>query len=205
MADGLKLSIQIKGLAELRARFAKLRTAISTKRELHRRYGLQALNWIDDNFRQEGKLSGAPWAKLSLNTIAAKRSSAILQDKGQLRQSFTAVPSTQDVRVGTDKFYAPFHEEGGKKWYIIRPRRAKALAFSVQRGTAGASRVSASFSSTTTRKTYRKGQTLAFAMEVRHPPLIKRKMLPTQTSQSLIAKLYKVTIQLMKEVGPEIK
>jgi hypothetical protein len=233
MADGLKLSIQIKGLAELRARFAKLRTAISTKRELHRRYGLQALNWIDDNFRQEGKLSGAPWAKLSPNTIVAKGSSAILQNKGPLRASFNAVPSTQDVRVGSPLTIAKYHEEGtglyGAKGtsYLIYPKRAKALAFqvanksfkggklkTVQFGVGGAigqiasertKTVEASFSSVGSRRTFKQGQTYTLASSVLHPGVQKRPMLPTPTTQSLLVKLYKVTLQLMKEVGPEIK
>ena len=200
---GLALTFQLRGLREIRQRFAALRTAMSSRRELHRRWGIQTLNWVDENFRSEGKLSGRPWAKLSENTIIGRRkkSSRILQDIGRLRQSFTSKPTTQDVRVGTDVFYAPYHEEGGTKWYDIRPVRARALAFPA----VGGQRTKASFSSITTRRTFRKGGSIAFAQFVRHPPLIKRKMLPTENNADLIARLIKTTINLMKEVGPEIK
>ena len=204
---GLKLTIQLKGLKEIRQKFTALRTALSSRRELHRRWGIQTLNWVDENFRTEGRLAGKPWAKLSPNTVAGRRkkSSRILQDAGRLRQSFTSKPTATETRVGTDVFYAPFHEEGGTRWYDIRPVNKKALAFPTAHGGQRVSKEVALESARTGGGRLRRGMDIAFSQFVRHPPLIQRKMLPTIDNPNLLARLIKSTIGLMKEVGPEIK
>lgn len=212
---GIALQIRLKGLKELQQAFGELRKTLKRRSELHRRLGIVTLNWIDDNFRQEGALSGKPWAKLAPSTIAAKGSSAILQDKGKLRQSFTSNPGPDSVAVGSALFYAEFHEKGGSGWYEIHPVRAKALAFvagpnfarfagTTKMGGAKkmrVSRVRASFSSVATRKTYKKGTDLVLAAFVNHPPLIQRKMLPEETNQDFMARLIKTAEGYLRQPG----
>lgn len=126
--------------------------------------GLRQLKWINDNFKSEGKLAGG-WHPLSPNTVAARRkgSSRILQDTGRLRQSFTSkLEGSSSVWVGTNVEYAGVHEHGGKSWYDIRPVRRKALAFMTVDG-------------------------MAFAKFVRHPPMPRRRMLPTEAEARRLA------------------
>ena len=224
---GLKIDFQIKGLPELLRKINRLQAQIAPsgaggKTELHRRYGIQALNWIDDNFRQSGTLTGKPWASLAKNTTASRRkaSKKPLLDSGLLRASFTSKPTAHNVRVGTPFFFAPYHEEGGKKWYDIEPKNAKLLAFQVDKGSAkqykttvrnsntgkervtfAAHRIGASFSSIATRKTYRQGQYFVLTKKVRHPPLEKRPMLPKQQYPSMMTRLLKTTINYLRESG----
>jgi phage gpG-like protein len=165
--------------------------------ELHERFGIQALNWVDRNFRaQGGLLSTGPWAKLTPNTIAGRRraSSVVLQDTGQLRQSFTMQFSSTEVVIGTADQIAAYHERGTRP-YTIRPVRAKALAFPVAEG---GFVVKASFSSTNTQKTFKKGTRLAFAQEVHHPGLPARRMLPTR--EELLPLLIRTTIGFLREL-----
>lgn len=205
---GIRAEIEIRGLAELLRKINRMKAQLSGagvggKTELHRRYGIQALNWIDDNFRQAGALTGHKWQKLSKNTIAGRRrgSSNPLLNTGLLRASFTSRATAQDVRVGTPLFFAPYHEEGTGP-YVITPKKAKILAFPVDKAYGGQkSRVKANFSSTTTRRTYRKGQLLGFASKVNHPGLPKRPMLPKQGMPTIEARLIKTTINWLRETG----
>lgn len=217
---GIAFQIRLKGLKELQDAFGELRKTLRRRSELHRRLGIVTLNWIDDNFRHEGGMSGKPWAKLAPSTIAAKGSSAILQDKGKLRQSFTSNPGPDSVAVGSALFYAEFHELGGTSYYEIHPVRAKALAFvagpnfarfagTTKFGGAKKTRVSrvrASFSSVATRNTYKKGTDLVLAAFVNHPPLIQRKMLPEETNQDFMARLIKTANGFLRPPGgPVVK
>ena len=210
---GIRTDIEIRGLAELLRKINRMKAQLSGagvggKTELHRRYGIQALNWIDDNFRQAGALTGSKWAKLSKNTIAGRRkgSSNPLLNTGLLRASYSARATAQDARVGSPMLIALWHEEGTDP-YPITPKKASVLAFPVAKGfykTAGQRKratVKANFSSLITRKTYRKGQLLGFARRVNHPGLPARPMLPRQGMPTIEARLIKTTINWLRETG----
>ena len=137
-------------------------------RELHSRWGFRTLKWVEMNFRQQGALTGTPWAKLKPSTIANRRkgSSLILQDSGALRQSFVMNASATSVSVGSPLFYAEFHEEGRAGPWVIRPRkRGGVLAF---RGTDGK---------------------MVYARVVTHPGYPARRMLPRQSDKSFMEML----------------
>ncbi len=173
----VSIQISLNGDIVLRDTIQRIASAVADRTELHRRFGIQLLNWIDRNFRQEGALTGRPWAKLSPNTIAGRRkgSSRILQDTGGLKSSFTERHDASGVRVGTAKEVALYHQLGTRP-YVIKPKNAKALAFPMA---GGGRAVKAAFSSRTTQRTFRKGQKLTFAKFVNHPGLVARPMLPT--------------------------
>lgn len=118
-------SVTLRGLGKVRNMFARIAKGASHRTELHMRYGIQALRWADKNFRDEGGLTGSPWAKLSPSTIARRRkgSSRVLQDTGQLRQSYTMKFGEDNATVGTNKFYAVFHEKGVDPFEIRRGER----------------------------------------------------------------------------------
>ncbi len=137
-------------------------------RELHTRWGIRALNWVEMNFRQQGALTGSPWAKLKPSTIANRRkgSSLILQDSGALKRSFKMVASAASVSVGSPLFYAEFHEEGRTGPWAIRPRKANGfLAF---RGTDGR---------------------MVYTRLVNHPGYPARRMLPRQSDKNFMEML----------------
>ena len=203
MAISVKLSL--RGISRVRNLLSRYARAIGGNRaELHQRFGIQALNWIDRNFRSEGgQLTTGPWRKLSPNTIAGRRkkSSKILQDRGAsgLKGSFTMQFDSTRATVGTATPYAPYHERGTRP-YIIRPKTAKMLAFPVAGGgvpvTAAVRRRSNRFGS----GGYRRGQNLAFALEVHHPGLPMRRMLPKPGTGELVPELLRTTINFIGEL-----
>lgn len=205
---GVSINISLRGVKEVRNLLGRYARATGGGRgELHQRYGIQALNWINRNFQTEGGLlSGKPWAKLSPNTIAGRRkgSSRILQDTGAagLRGSFTMQFSDQQVAIGSALLRALFHNEGtglygkrGAKYPIVPKKAGGVLAFQMAEG---GSRVRASFSSVRTRRTFKKSQMITFARKVMHPGVQVRRMLPTQ--QELMPQLLRATINFLKEL-----
>ena len=90
------------------------------------------------NFKQEGRPSH--WRPLSANTIAGRRkgSSRILQDTGMLRMSTISRTAPGNIyhlsrnmlKMGSNLKYAVYHQFGTQP-YIIRPRNAKVLRFTV--------------------------------------------------------------------------
>lgn len=146
--------------------------------ELGKQIGLSFVDWIDENFKSQGSKGGKKWKKLRPSTIAAKGSSAVLQDKGALKRSFGyEVKSTNNnvsVDVGSGlgnadgkrKPIASFHEYGTRANYPIVPKRKKALSFIVKKGKGG--------------RIARKG--------VVHPRLPKRPMLPSKEKGNTLAK-----------------
>lgn len=132
------------------------------------------VRWIADNFRQEG--AEKKWVPLKPNTVVKRigQSSAVLQDKGQLRQSFVqGQPKSIDdteVVIGSSVRYALFHQDGTKP-YTISPRSQKFLAFPVAVKVEPAN------------KGKDKGQKFqdnwVYRKKVRHPGLPARPMLPS--------------------------
>jgi phage gpG-like protein len=147
--------------------------------ELHRRWGIRTLNWVDQNFRQQGALTGSPWAKLRPLTVAQRRkgSSLILQDTGALKRSFVMQFSSAGVAVGSPIFYAEFHEEGRRGPWEIRPKDPDGiLAF---KGT--------------------DGKTI-FAKVVKHPGYPARRMLPRQSDASFMQMLVDTAANYYREL-----
>ena len=202
MTMPVSMKIDLKGMKEMRNLLRNYAQAIGGNRaELHMRYGIQAMNWIDRNFRaQGGLLATGPWAKLRPNTVAGRRknTSLILQDSGQLRQSYQMNFDSQQTVVGSADPKALWHGKGTKP-YTIKPKNAKALAFPVAEGgravTVAVRLKSARFGT----GAYRKGQNLAFAKEVHHPGLPARRMLPT--ARELLPQLIRTSINFLKEKG----
>jgi phage gpG-like protein len=172
------VEITIEGEKEFQDRLKKAEISLSDMRKYHARLGVNYLKWINKNFRRQG--IEKKWERINTeSTVFARRkkSTKILQNTGTLRNSFTSKFNEREVRVGTAIKYARVHEEGGKKTYIIRPKRKKTLAFPHARGTAVLKKMA-----------LRRGSIRGFfAQEVHHPPLPKRKMLPSRKLAQNIA------------------
>ncbi|MYE01471.1 MAG: phage virion morphogenesis protein [Alphaproteobacteria bacterium] len=84
---------------------------------------------VVERFEHEEGPNRQPWKK----SLRAKRQRGqTLTDTGRLRKSITWNRLPDGVEVGTNVVYAAIHQFGGKtKPRIIRPKRAKALAFRV--------------------------------------------------------------------------
>ena len=195
---GVQFQVNLSQLKEMQNLLRNYAQSLGSNRaELHMRYGIQALNWVDRNFRaQGGLLSTGPWAKLKPNTIAGRRkgSALVLQDTGQLRQSYQMSFTNEQAVVGSADPKALWHGLGTKPYTIV-PKNAKVLAFAIAQG---GRKVPFAFSSTITRHTFKRGQMLAFAKEVHHPGLPARRMLPIEVE--LLPALLKTTINFLKEL-----
>lgn len=182
------IEITFSGIKEFQDKIEKGEIKLSDMRKYHARLGVNYLRWINKNFRRQGVEK--KWKRLKReSTIFARRkkSSKILQDTGLLRKSFTSKFSTTEVRVGTAVKHSRVHEEGGKKTYIIRPKRKRVLAFPHARGNVILKKLGFR------RRTIRG----FFAQEVHHPPLPKRKMLPSRKLAQNIAR--QTYIKFIKE------
>ncbi len=172
------IEITFKGLKEFQEKLERGEIELKDMRKFHARLGVNYLRWINKNFRRQG--IEKKWKRLEpQSTIFARRkkSSKILQDKGILRNSFTSRFNHTEVRVGSAIKYSQVHEEGGKKTYTIRPKRKKVLAFPHSQGNRILRKLA-----------LRRGNIRGFfAQEVRHPPLPKRKMLPSRRLAQNIA------------------
>ena len=211
MAIGIRISL--KGLQQTVAKLTALtvagQDAGGSKTELHRRYGIQAMKWIHENFKREGGLlEDDPWQELSPNTIAARRkgSSQILQNtREKLLPSFNFDHTSTEVRVGSPEKLALWHNEGtgieGPRHhsYFIYPRFKKALAFVVAQGgtkiTRKVAKRSASFGSGHL-KVNKNGIVVA---AVTHPGVAKRRMLPNENE--LLPRLIKTTENWLAQTG----
>lgn len=208
MAIGIRISL--RGLQQTVSRLQALMLtgagAGQSMTELHRRFGVQAIKWINENFQQSGGLlEDGPWQRLSENTIAGRRkgSNKILMNNGLLRQSFNFQATSTEVRVGSASKVALFHEEGTEGPYEIKPRNKKSLAFPVSARFARFAQTTTFNSGTgisrtrkrATRATraaalrsarfgtghIRAGQDIVHAAKVIHPGLVKRRMLPRES------------------------
>lgn len=202
---GVGIKVDIRGARQVANLMRRVRGLVEDNRqELHLRWGIQTLNWVTRNFAAEGAMTGAPWRKLSPNTIAGRRkgSSRVLQDTGGLKNSFTLNATSTEVAVGTEKQIALYHEEGtgtygkrGSAYPIVPKNPGGVLAF---RMAEGGSRVKASFSSIATQRTYKKGQMITFAKSVMHPGVPIRRMLPKRGE--ILPTILKTTINYLNEL-----
>lgn len=138
--------------------------------------GERTLVWIDENFETEGGNVGG-WEPLAPSTIAAKGSSAILQDTGRLRQSFDyELEGESTVRVGTNVEYAQHHEEGVEP-YRIDAAPGGVLAFMGANG-------------------------MVFVKFVNHPGLPQRRMLPDNVeAEELAQRMVDAMLERLNEQG----
>jgi phage gpG-like protein len=215
------LGIIAKGLTEARALISQTGGRIKDRIALHRQIGVELVKWIDRNFQAEG--SEKKWAPLASSTLFGRRQSGrgakILQNNGILRASVTYQASADKVVVGFPENSVAEYHHFGTRPYIIRPKNAKALMFFMppmsglggagqltsfvrrQSGTPKIGIVSAkSIKGAGLRAPKGKGdiQSVMFRMEVHHPGLKARPLLPTpplaeqlvnQTIQNYLLKL----------------
>lgn len=156
--------------------------------------GFRHLKWIDDNFRQSGRLAsmegpGRAWPPLAESTKYSRRQSSDkpLLDTGALRRSFEIRIRGNEVSVGPFRGnssgpdigkLAEWHHEGTDP-YVIKPKNKKALAFPHPRG----SRIIKNHA--TTRYN---GRTGFIVKEVHHPGLPARPLIPTKATAATLAK-----------------
>ena len=205
MAIGIRISL--KGLQQTVAKLQALtvagRDAGGSKTKLHKRYGIQTVKWIHENFERQGALlEDGPWQELSPNTIAGRRkgSSSILRDTRALESSFDNFAATStEVRVGSAEQKALWHNEGTKGPYEIKPRFKKALAFAVAQGGTKITRKIAKRSAQFGSGHLRVGLNGIVVKSVMHPGLVKRRMLPNENE--LLPRLIKVTETWVSEIG----
>lgn len=109
--------MEMKDVKELQSRFIKLANKCDNITVLLKRIGINVMNEISKNFREEGN-NGDKWAPLSATTLRSRRNKnkstvKILQDTGtHLRSTFTPEISGKSVHVGTPTEFAPAHEYG---------------------------------------------------------------------------------------------
>ena len=205
MAIGIKISL--KGLQQTVARLQAItvagQDAGASKTELHRRYGQQATQWIDKNFRQQGGLlEDGPWQELSPNTIAGRRkgSSLALLNTRNLAGSFgNFVATSTEVRIGSSEKTALWHNEGTKGPYEIKPKFKKALAFAVAQGGTKITRKVAQRSAKFGTGHLRMKMNGIVVKGVLHPGLVKRRMLPNENE--LLPRLIKTTETWLAQAG----
>jgi phage gpG-like protein len=166
MAGGIGIKVTTGRVED---RLDAYREAVGATRKLLTAIGLRQLKWIADNFRAAGLEE--KWPPLAPSTVLGRRrgSSEILQDTGTLRASFTARIRERSVVVGTNVFYAEFHEKGTKP-YVITVRSKKVLA--------------------------NKRAGLFFGKRVDHPGLPRRPMLPrTPTGERLAREVIEAALE----------
>ncbi len=69
----------------------------------------------DDRFRQKVAPDGSPWAPLSPVTLARKKGSGILREKGTLQDTLRKQVTSTELAFGTDRPYGAVHQFGQKK------------------------------------------------------------------------------------------
>ena len=194
---GIGIKVDIRGARAVANLMRRVRGLVDDNRqELHLRWGIRTLNWVTRNFAAEGALTGAPWAKLSPNTIAGRRkgSSRVLQDTGGLKNSFTLNATSTEVSVGTEKQIALYHEKGTKPYEILPKKPGGFLAFAHAGGTPlrkGTYLPSAE-------RTFAKGTPFVFSKGVHHPGLPVRRTLPKR--EEILPDILRTTVNYLNEL-----
>lgn len=203
--------IRVQGAQAMIDKMKAARKGLSLQ-GLYKKWGLQGLKWVNENFETEGGLlKGSKWRKLRPNTVAGRRkgSRKILQDTGNhLKNTFTYRAVQHGVYVGTASKIAPYHNFGTAP-YDIRPKNKKALCFTV----AGAYRVGSpvreggyiGHHKKRGQKGGRGKGEKRFAMVVHHPGLPARRMLPEPGDKKIDQMIMKTTEnhldQILKRAG----
>lgn len=69
----------------------------------------------DERFRQKVAPDGTPWAPLSPVTLARKKGTGILREKGTLQDTLRKQVTSTELAFGTDRPYGAVHQFGQKK------------------------------------------------------------------------------------------
>ncbi len=77
----------------------------------------------DNRFRQQVAPDGSPWAPLAPSTLARKKGSRILRDKGTLQDTLRHIVSNNELAFGTDRPYGAIHQFGGKIEHAARSQQ----------------------------------------------------------------------------------
>ena len=64
--------------------------------------------------------TGGAWAPRKSSSRSSRRGGRLLVDTGRLRNSISSVVTGSTARIGTNVFYAKFHQEGTRKM-VARP------------------------------------------------------------------------------------
>lgn len=97
-----------KALEELHRRLGDLTTPFNDIAEyLHQS--------TDDRFKQKVAPDGSPWAPLSAVTLARKKGTGILREKGTLQDTLRHQVTSTELAFGTDRPYGAVHQFGQKK------------------------------------------------------------------------------------------
>lgn len=130
------VGVQVFGAKEVSRKLRKIERNVKNKAGLHGLWATSTFKWTIKNFESEGVKGGEAWKPLLPATLAARRrgrgrgSAKILQDFGQLRQSFHPVSNSRLSKVASNKIYAATHQFGRKK-ANIPPRPILPVRFSL--------------------------------------------------------------------------
>ncbi|HDM78818.1 MAG TPA: phage virion morphogenesis protein [Deltaproteobacteria bacterium] len=121
------IEIEPKGLEGVQRMLSRLQAGFSDLTPVMREIGEELLaNWQQE-WREEKDPYGEPWKPLKASTLARRRKgkgfgpvAKILRDTGRLQNSFVVEANKDRVTIGTNVFYAPFHQFGTK--YIPQRR-----------------------------------------------------------------------------------
>lgn len=69
----------------------------------------------DERFQRKVAPDGSPWAPLSAVTLAKKKGTGILREKGTLQDTLRKQVTTTELAFGTDRPYGAVHQFGQKK------------------------------------------------------------------------------------------
>ena len=100
------------------------RTIVALKPQLIDEMGVEALQFIDDNFAMQG-YQGRTFIKWDTRKKEDKKrpGRAILVDTAAMRRSFTKTDRSDGTTISTDDPKAPFHNAGDKSAAYSHPRR----------------------------------------------------------------------------------
>lgn len=227
MANAVEISIQVKGMRRMQTILGRIAKKATSRRDLHARWSILALNWINKNFQSEGGMVGG-WAPLSPNTLAGRGASYAENEFGRLvrveKLSATArrfanvvsgegsgrilqntgylrssfVPSwTSEQASVGSPLDIALYHEKGTKPYIIRPKKP-----------GGSLRFAVATSTGIKTRTFKSGKKISvrfakgnyvYAKEVHHPGLPARPMLPRANEPTLTVELMKAALGYLRE------
>ncbi len=163
--------------------------------------GIEILKLIHRNFEMGG--AWGRWAALKFSTMYGRRGRGgkPLQGTGRLKASFRWEATANGVRVGSPLKIALYHQEGRKGPWIIKPRRAKALAFPFPPRMGGTAKltkgmVSSSGLASRSAKFFRESGFMV-VRHVKHPGYPARPILPPE---SVVSKIVLQTVSKYLEV-----
>jgi phage gpG-like protein len=175
------VSTKLQGDKKFIGKLKAVDMGLRNRKPMYKSLAIETHKWILENMKTGGRLlSDGKWKRLRPSTIAMRRkkSNVPLLDTGQnIRNRWAYKYSHTRAVIGHPSDIAAYHNEGGKKWYEIKPKKAKTLHFKVP----SAYRPG--------KKRMKKGQDV-FVTRVYHPPLPQRRMLPKE--REIMPRLRKV-------------